>query len=91
MTFMGTEPGTDLVYAKKLGEADREAVFEEVRAEWDERAEPWEAAYMGSIDDLIEPAEARVTLIRALHALERRSAQPQASVATLDFGGPAVP
>src|SRR5262249_41873106 len=73
IAVMGQEPGINLVYAKKLAQiedpAERERMREALNAEWSERAEPWEAAYLASIDDLIEPAEARATLCRALHSL----------------------
>ncbi len=70
MAFMGPEAGINLVYAKKLAEAeDRAEVLSELTSEWDQRAEPWEAAHVASIDDIIEPREARTKLIQALRAL----------------------
>lgn len=74
IAFMGPEPGINLVYAKKLArlpDAERAASVAELTAEWDARAEPWEAAHEASIDDVIEPREARATICRALAALER--------------------
>lgn len=71
IAFMGSEPGINLVYAKKLREAvDRETTMAELRADWEARAEPWEAAYLASLDDVILPEEARSTLCRALAVLE---------------------
>jgi acetyl-CoA carboxylase carboxyltransferase component len=70
MAFMGAEPGINLVYEKKLAEAeDRGDVLAELTSEWNQRAEPWEAAQAASIDDIIEPRECRVKLIQALRAL----------------------
>jgi acetyl-CoA carboxylase carboxyltransferase component len=75
IAFMGPEAGINLVYAKKLAqiedEGEREATLAQLNAEWGERAEPWEAAEVGSIDDVIEPREARATLIRALRSVGR--------------------
>lgn len=75
IAFMGPEPGINLVYAKKLAriesDEEREQTRESLRAEWGERAEPWEAAEVGSLDDVIGPSEARSTIIRALSSLDR--------------------
>jgi acetyl-CoA carboxylase carboxyltransferase component len=74
IAFMGSGPGIGLIYQKKLGEiADPEAQQREreaLEAEWTHRAEPWEAAYNASIDDVVDFAEARRTLVRAVQALE---------------------
>ncbi|MFN0145167.1 MAG: acyl-CoA carboxylase subunit beta [Dehalococcoidia bacterium] len=72
IAFMGPEPGINLVYAKKLAQLDveaRDAQVATLMAEWGERAEPWEAAFDASIDDVIFPSEARRTLCAALAAL----------------------
>lgn len=75
IAFMGPEAGINLVYAKKLAqiadEKERHDTLAQLNAEWSERAEPWEAAELASIDDVIEPREARGTLIRALAAVAR--------------------
>ncbi|MCC7363820.1 MAG: hypothetical protein IT303_05580 [Dehalococcoidia bacterium] len=76
IAFMGPEAGINLVYAKKLAKAandqEREELLATLNAEWSERAEPWEAANLASVDDVIEPAETRATVIRALRAVARR-------------------
>lgn len=75
IAFMGAEPGVNLVYAKKLArtesDEERETMLEQLTGEWRERAEPWEAAELASVDDIIEPSEVRRTVARALHALSR--------------------
>lgn len=75
IAFMGPEPGINLVYAKKLARIDdpeeRERTLAELNEQWSERAEPWEAAFLGSVDDVIEPEESRQVLVRALGSLAR--------------------
>jgi methylmalonyl-CoA decarboxylase subunit alpha len=74
IAFMGPEPGINLVYAKKLarmGEEERATAVAELMDEWNERAEPWEAGFEASVDDIILPREARATICRALNAVAR--------------------
>jgi propionyl-CoA carboxylase beta chain len=72
---MGPEPGINLVYAKKLArietDVEREETLRTLSEEWGQRAEPWEAAHLASVDDVIEPRETRATVIRALRSLAR--------------------
>ena len=71
IAFMGAGPGINLVYEKKLREAEnRDAELARLTAEWEERAEPWEAAFVSSVDDILEPAESRQKLIQALRAFD---------------------
>lgn len=81
IAFMGAEPGVNLVYAKKLAQTDsqeeRDEVLNSLTTEWRERAEPWEAAQLASIDDIIEPSEVRRIIARALDSLEFESARGQ--------------
>jgi acetyl-CoA carboxylase carboxyltransferase component len=75
IAFMGPEAGIGLIYQRKLEQiadpAERERERERLNAEWNARAEPWEAAHAASLDEVIQPAEARRTLVRVIEALDR--------------------
>ena len=71
--FMAPEPGIRTVYRRKLeqveqeeGSEAREALFAGMVREWQDESEPWEAAAHLFVDDVIEPAETRDVLVRAL-------------------------
>jgi len=75
IAFMGPEAGISLIYQRKLDQIadpdEREREREKLNAEWNARAEPWEAAHAASLDDVVQPAEARRTLVRVIEALAR--------------------
>ena len=71
--FMAPEPGIRTVYKRQLDEIEasegaeaRERRFDQMVKQWQDESEPWEAAAHLSFDDVIEPAETRDVLIRAL-------------------------
>jgi acetyl-CoA carboxylase carboxyltransferase component len=71
--FMAPETGIRTVYRRKLeavlkeqGRAAHDALVAELYKEWTAVSEPWEAAAHLSLDDVIEPAQTRAVLIRAL-------------------------
>lgn len=71
--FMAPETGVRTIYRRKLDEAfeaggakARDELAERLEVEWTAESEPWEAAAHLSIDDVIEPAHTRDTLIQAL-------------------------
>ena len=72
--FMAPETGIKTVHRRKLdsmlkeqGKEAHDALLAELFAEWTAVSEPWEAAAHLSLDDVIEPAQTREILIRALN------------------------
>jgi acetyl-CoA carboxylase carboxyltransferase component len=72
--FMAPETGIKTVHRRKLdsmlkeqGKQAHDALLAELYAEWTAVSEPWEAAAHLSLDDVIEPAQTRQILIRALN------------------------
>ncbi len=73
MGFMAPDTGVRTVYRRRLqkvleteGQAAHDALVAELTAQWTLESEPWEAAAHLSLDDIIEPANTRTTLARAL-------------------------
>jgi len=74
VAVMGPQGAVNIVYKKELKEADdpakkREELVERYR---DKFANPWKVAELGYIDAVIEPAESRVQIIRALELLQSK-------------------
>jgi acetyl-CoA carboxylase carboxyltransferase component len=79
IAVMGPEGAVNIVFRKELEHSeDKEARREELVMEYEQKfANPYLAADRGYIDDVIEPAETRPRLIRALRMLEtKREAVP---------------
>ena len=74
IAVMGAEGAVGLLYRRELSRAnDQEAVRRERIAEFEEKfANPYIAAERGFVDEVIEPAETRPKLIRALCLLENK-------------------
>ncbi len=74
IAVMGAEGAVGLLYRREIGRAnDQEAVRRERIAEFEEKfANPYIAAERGFVDEVIEPAETRPKLIRALRLLENK-------------------
>jgi acetyl-CoA carboxylase carboxyltransferase component len=73
---MGPEAGVELVHGKDIARAAdpvkrRAEIMEKLQAQ----SSAWEAAAMGLIDDVIDPAETREVIIRSLHKTQS-SRQP---------------
>ena len=67
ISFMAPDAAVDVVYGRKLAShSDPEAERLRLLAELNEKNAPWEAAGLNLIDDIIEPADTRIELIRAL-------------------------
>ncbi|HEY0311954.1 MAG TPA: carboxyl transferase domain-containing protein [Allosphingosinicella sp.] len=73
MGFMAPETGIKTVYRRRLdkvlaeeGEEAHAALVAELHREWTTISEPWEAAAHIALDDVIEPAQTRAKLIKAL-------------------------
>jgi acetyl-CoA carboxylase carboxyltransferase component len=71
--FMAPETGIKTVYRRKLetvlreqGREAHDALVAQLHQEWTTVSEPWEAAAHLALDDVIEPAQTRAVLIRAL-------------------------
>lgn len=71
--FMAPEAGIRTVYRRRMekvraeqGVAARDALVEELTKEWLAESEPWEAAAHLSLDDVIEPAQTREVVARAI-------------------------
>jgi propionyl-CoA carboxylase beta chain len=82
IALMSSEAAVNVVYKRELGKAlaeDRKAMRQEKIAELHERfANPFVAAERGYIDSIIEPADTRLCLIKALHALaNKRDTNPR--------------
>jgi len=79
IAVMGPEGAVNIIHRKDLREADDpEARRKELVAEYEDRfANPYIAAERGFIDDVIEPSETRIRLIRSLQMLKtKREAVP---------------
>jgi len=80
ISFMGPEVALNVVYGRKLAEhEDAEQEKDRLLAEMNEQNAPWEAAGLNLIDDIIEPADTRIELIRALRRAEGPDRQARRS------------
>jgi len=81
LAVMGAEGAVNIIYRKELEQAkDPAAARAKYVAEYNEKfANPYVAAALGYLDDVIEPQETRPRLIRALGALrnKRQSLPPK--------------
>lgn len=79
LAVMGPDGAVNIIFRKEIKEAkDPEKKAKELVAEYRSRfANPYIAAQMGYIDDVIEPQETRPRLIDALHTLfNKRESRP---------------
>ena len=79
IAVMGSEGAVNIIHRHELQKAeDPDKLRRELIAEYDERfSNPYIAAELGYVDDVIEPAETRRRLIRSLHMLKsKREASP---------------
>ena len=73
IAFMGPEPAARVAFRRDAeASPDPEAFLKERAKEFQTGAEPWLAADLGYIDDVIEPAETRPRLAQALEVSRRR-------------------
>jgi len=74
IAVMGAEGAVGILYRRELAEADDKVAARQNRiAELEDKfASPYVAAERGFVDDVIEPAETRPKLIRALSLLENK-------------------
>jgi acetyl-CoA carboxylase carboxyltransferase component len=71
---MGPDGAVNIIYRRELAEADDpEAKKAELVADYREHfANPYIAAQMGYIDNIIEPSQTRPRLINALYTLQNK-------------------
>ncbi len=77
IAVMGAEGATNILYRKELAQAEAPEA-ERVRLEAAYREQyltPYAAAHAGYVDDVIEPAETRPMIIKALRAIQNKSEQ----------------
>jgi acetyl-CoA carboxylase carboxyltransferase component len=74
IAVMGPEAAVNIIHRRRLAESeDPEATRAELVEEYRENfANPYQAAERGFIDDVIDPAETRPKLIRALDSLQNK-------------------
>ena len=75
IAVMGPQGATNILYRKELAQAeDQEAERQRLEAEYRQRyLTPYAAANAGYVDEVIEPAETRIKVIRALRAIQNKS------------------
>jgi methylmalonyl-CoA decarboxylase subunit alpha len=75
IAVMGPEGATNILYRKELADAeDPETERKRLEAEYREKyLTPFAAASAGYVDDVIEPAETRPMVIKALRAIRNKS------------------
>jgi acetyl-CoA carboxylase carboxyltransferase component len=73
IAFMGAEPGVRVAFRREWEAAqDQDRYLQERATEIRRVMEPWEGAELGYLDRVIDPAETRPQLIRALEISRRR-------------------
>jgi len=74
LAVMGAEGAVNILYRRELKAADDpDALRKQLIDEYNEKfANPYVAAEMGYLDDVIEPRQTRPRLIRALHSLRNK-------------------
>ncbi len=74
IAVMGPDAAVNIIHRRRLAEAEKpEELRAELIAQYRESfANPYQAAERGFIDDVIDPAETRVRIIRALDALQNK-------------------
>jgi acetyl-CoA carboxylase carboxyltransferase component len=69
IAFTGPEAAARVTYRRQIEAAeDPDALAAELGETFTGRAAPWEAVRLGYLDDVIDPADTRPTIIRALEA-----------------------
>lgn len=73
IAFMGAEPGVRVAFRREWeAAADRDSWLAQRAAEVRRVMEPWEGGECGYLDNVIDPADTRPQLIRALEIARRR-------------------
>ncbi len=78
IAVMGPRGAAEILYSKEIKaakEGEREALKQKLTKEYTQQfASPYQTAHSGSIDEVIEPAQTRTKLIRALRILKNKKA-----------------
>jgi propionyl-CoA carboxylase beta chain len=78
IAVMGPRGAVEILYSKEIKTAkdsEREALKEKLTKDYTQQfASPYQTAHSGSIDEVIEPAQTRAKLIRALRILKNKKA-----------------
>ena len=76
IAVMGAKGASEIIFRKEISEAeDAEAILKEKELEYaDKFANPYRAASRGFVDEVIEPSQTRIKLIRAFQMLENKVA-----------------
>jgi acetyl-CoA carboxylase carboxyltransferase component len=79
IAYLGPEGGVHVLHRREIAKSEnpRELV-EKLAAPYRAEMNPWRAARIGWIDDIIDPADTRPMLVRSLEALRRRGAHGEA-------------
>jgi propionyl-CoA carboxylase beta chain len=72
IAVMGAEGAVNIVYRRELAGGNGEVRARKISEFNDRFASPFVAAEYGFIDDVIEPRETRIRLIRSLRTLETK-------------------
>jgi acetyl-CoA carboxylase carboxyltransferase component len=74
LAVMGADGAVNILYRRELAAAkDPEATRKQLIAEYNAKfANPFVAAELGYLDDVIDPRDTRPRLIRALHSLRNK-------------------
>jgi acetyl-CoA carboxylase carboxyltransferase component len=79
IAFVGPEPGVRVAYRKEWqAAADKDAFVASYAEQIRRDSEPWAGAQMDYLDDVIDPAETRPTLVRALTVARERMRNSEA-------------
>lgn len=74
ISFMGAEVAVNVAHAKKIARAeDPEKERQHLIAEEKQIAQPWKAAGLGFLDDIIDPRDTRKTIIKSLELARGKS------------------
>ena len=77
ISYLGAEGGASVVHRRELHEVEnRRARVDELAKPFREGMNPWRAARMAVIDSVIDPADTRLMIIRALEAQRRQNGSP---------------
>ncbi|MCC6865993.1 MAG: acyl-CoA carboxylase subunit beta [Ignavibacteria bacterium] len=74
IAVMGSAGAAEIIFKKEINSAkDPKKAFDQKAEEYKEKfANPYEAAKFGYIDDIIEPSETRIKLVKALRMLQTK-------------------
>jgi acetyl-CoA carboxylase carboxyltransferase component len=73
ISYIGPEGGVRVAYREELAAAeDPRALLDELAEPFRRAMNPWRGARTAGVDDIIDPAETRLHVVRALRALRRR-------------------